>query len=893
MSEKSLKVITELLNEEKWTRAALNSYTINNFRELDTIIEETVKESAEDEVKTLCDEHLTHTKNSIIALYIAGIISLSRQLVDDSNIIMLINIFSDNRKWNIVEYLCERILEFGENKLALRTLSECFENEGYEEKKFAVWERLIKVDYEDADIVRHLAEKREEEDNIESAVDYYKKAIHRYINKKSFANVKEIWHKLIEFCPEDTDFFFHIDRKVAKIISGERSSQLLEDLFSYFTEQENWDKALEILKRIISYDPKNQWARNEIINCFRQKYSHHSHLEDYIRFSNLNQSWRNVNDAISDFEKHISFDAGNFVFHRSWGVGRIKSIQDDVIIIDFSRKRGHQMSLKMAVNALTSLIKDHIWVLKSTWKKEKLRERVKGDVHWTLKTVIRSYNNAASIKQLKAELVPGILTAGEWSSWSTEARKILKTDSAFGNVPDKLDVFVVREIPISFEEKTFNKFKAEKNFFARLTTIQDFLQHANPESEFFEEMFAFLTGFLKAFSTVNETVISSYLIIKSIVKSYPFLNPGFNYSFDDLFSKIENLEETFSAIEDTDIKKQFLLHIKKEEKNWQDLFVRLFPYYLSKFIIDELEAAGAENRIKELIFGIIDNYREKREAFIWIARNIDMETWTAGKGIQYEKILIGMVHLLNITFREIDNRRDVSPNRKINKQIQNYLFKEVNLENFLLKADEESISRLFTLVEDVKDLDASIKIELKHKIIEKFPDFKFYGETETETVSRGLLVTAASYKLKQKELQHIIEVDIPENSKEIGAAIQLGDLSENAEYKAGKERQELLNIAIGKLKDDLEKARIFKVEDVDTAQVSFGTVVDLKNIDSGKNEKYTFLGPWESDPNRNIISYLSPFGNKFWNHEVGEKLEFVINDRQYHYEVVSIEKTTI
>jgi transcription elongation factor GreA len=406
-------------------------------------------------------------------------------------------------------------------------------------------------------------------------------------------------------------------------------------------------------------------------------------------------------------------------------------------------------------------------------------------------------------------------------------------------------------------------------------------------------MFAFLTGFLKAFSTVNETVISSYLIIKSIVKSYPFLNPGFNYSFDDLFSEIENLEETFSAIEDTDIKRQFLLHIKKEEKNWQDLFVRLFPYYLSKFIIDELESAGAENRIKELIFGIIDNYREKREAFIWIARNIDMETWTAEKGIHYEKILIGMVHLLDITFREIDNRRDVSPNRKINKQIQNYLFKEVNLENFLLKADEESISRLFTLVEDVKDLDASIKIELKHKIIEKFPDFKFYGETETETVSRGLLVTAASYKLKQKELQHIIEVDIPENSKEIGAAIQLGDLSENAEYKAGKERQELLNIAIGKLKHELEKARIFKMEDVDTAQVSFGTVVDLKNIDSGKNEKYTFLGPWESDPNRNIISYLSPFGNKFWNHEIGEKLEFVINDRQYHYEVVSIEKTTI
>ncbi len=58
----------------------------------------------------------------------AGIISLSKQLVDDSNLIMLINIFSDNHKWKIVEFLCQRILEYGENKYALRTLADCYEN---------------------------------------------------------------------------------------------------------------------------------------------------------------------------------------------------------------------------------------------------------------------------------------------------------------------------------------------------------------------------------------------------------------------------------------------------------------------------------------------------------------------------------------------------------------------------------------------------------------------------------------------------------------------------------------------------------------------------------------------------------------------------------------------
>ena len=193
MSEEDIvKRVSQLLNEEKWTRATLNNYTINNFKELDVLINELFEEGAEVEAKKTCDEHLKHTKNSIIALYISGIIAISRQQVDDSNIVTLIDIFSDNHKWNIVEYLCNRILEFGENKFALRTLAQCYDNENEEEKKYEIWERLIRVDYEEADIVRRLAEKKEEEGDLETAVDYYKKAIHRYIGKKVFTDRKSV-----------------------------------------------------------------------------------------------------------------------------------------------------------------------------------------------------------------------------------------------------------------------------------------------------------------------------------------------------------------------------------------------------------------------------------------------------------------------------------------------------------------------------------------------------------------------------------------------------------------------------------------------------------------------------------------------------------------------------
>jgi len=891
MSDLLTKEIESHLNEEKWTRATLNSYTINHFKELDDRIEEINEAGVQDEVRSLCDEHLQHTKNSIIALYISGVLSLSRQQIDDTNLVTLISIFVDNHKWNVVEFLCTRILEFGENKFALRTLAESYENENEDDKKYDIWERLIKVDYEEADIVRVLAERKESQKDIESAIEYYKKAIHRYTGKKLFSQVKEIWHKLIEYCPEDIDFLNHVDSKVAKQISPDRASQLLEDLYAHYRDNENWDRAISILKQVLDYDSKNQWARKEIVECYTEKHADHSQLEEYIRLSNLNQNWRNVHEAIEDFEKHISFDAGNYVFHRSWGVGRIASIEDDEITIDFARKRGHVMSLKMAVNALVSLPKDHIWVLRTIWPKDKLHDKLKEDTKWGLKTIIRSLGNAANMKAIKAEVAPGILTPGEWTSWSSEARKILKTDPDFGTFPEKADHYVVRESPITYEEKTFNRFRAEKSFWARVKTTQEYLSNSDPESDYFAEMFDYFAGFLRAYSSVNEVVFACWLLVKNTVSQYPFLNPGIDLSFDALLDQVEDLETVFAAIEDTDLKRDFLEEVKSLEE-WPAVFVRLFPFYMNKYIIDQLVENNQKKMLKNLVETVLMNYREHRAAYVWLVRTMPFE-WFSSYEITVEKILIGMIHLLDITYREIENRRDVGENRKLNRQILNFLFKEKNLETYIEEADEDSAGRIYTLVEDVGALDPSLKIGLKQKVIDRFPNFKFYGVELKETASRRLLVTAKGYEERTRELQHVLEVEVPNNSKEISAALEYGDLRENAEYKAAKEKQEILNATAARLKEEIEKSQIFDPKDVDVSKISFGTTVTLLNNTTGKEELYTILGPWESDPAENIISYLSPFGSALWQKILGENISFVINDREYNYQVKEIKACSL
>lgn len=897
MSEALLKNVQELLNEEKWTRATLSNYSTTQFKELDQILKEAKEKRAYDDLKKLCDEHLSHTKNSIIALYLSGMIALSRQLIDDAALVSLITIFVDNHKWPIVKYLCERILDYGESKYALRMLAECYQNEDNQEAVYGVWERLVKVDYEEADIAKELAEYFEKQGKPEETIDYYKKALHRYVNKKLFINVREIWAKLLELCPEDLDFFLHVQKKVAKNISEDKAALLLQELYQSYKKQKKIDTAIEILKIILTYDERDSLARKELVECVREKYAKHSQLEEYIKLSNLAQSWRNVHEAIADFEKHIAFDTGNFVFHRTWGVGRIAKVVGDEITIDFAKKRGHSMSLKMAVSALQTLAKDHIWVLKATQKKEKLHEKIKDDPAWALKTIIRSFDNSCDMKRIKAELVPGILSTGEWTTWSTKARDILKSDPNFGVNPDKIDEFVVRERPISVEEKLFNQFKAERNFFDRLQTLRDFLNigDTEPDSEYFSEMFNYFAGYLKSYTQVNEQVIASYLFVKDLVGKFPYLNTGLQFNFAELFDEIEDLPGLFNALKDTKLKEEFLHHIKLFVPNWPDIYIQLFPYALSASIINTLKKEGYEHKLIVMVQNVFEKYRDinNREAAVWLFKNVGKEEWFEKTGITFEKQLITLIHILDITYREIENHRETTENRKVNKQVHTMLFKDGVLDEFIDRVDTDTITRIYTLIDDVKDLDPAIKMKLRNRILDKHPNFKFFGSEEKTVITRGLIVTSSKYQEKQRQLQHIMEVEVPANSKEIGFALSLGDLRENAEYKAAKEKQEILNATVAKLKDEIERAQIFDPSTVNTNRVSFGTVVVLHNNAKGIDETYTILGPWESDPDNNIISYLSPFGGSILNRKVGEQFDFSINDTKITYTVKSIEAAEI
>lgn len=892
--------VQDMLKEETWTRATISNYTQNNLKEFANIVEKAHSENCADEIYDICQEHLSHSKDSIIALYICGVLDLQKGSLDNSSLVTLVDIFKNNHKEPIVTYLCESILEDDpNNKFALRTLAEGYRAEG-NEKYWDLYAHIVKIDFEEADLARLLAEHYEEAGDVDLTISYYKKAILRYINNSNYNAIKEVWSKLIQYIPQEIDFFQLLRRKISKQMGDIRTTTLMQELYNWYKDnapakKEYWDVAITILKQNLEVEPKDIWARKEIADCFRGKYKEHSHLEEYIRTSNLTQSYRNVFEAINDFEKHIAFDKGSYVFHRNWGVGRIRKLEGDALTINFGRVVGiKEMKLSMAVTALKPLAKDHIWVLKATMQKEDLIKSVKADKAETLKIIIRSFDNNCDFKRIKAELVPSILTPGEWTSWNSAAKKILETDSSFGVNPNDISMYTVRDGNISPEEKISNEFKAQKQFFARADLLVKFFESDDTDnsSELFAEMYSYFTGYLKNISKVNEQVLASYLLVRSISaidKQFAF---PVKETFAEIYNRIEDPKEIYLLLKDsksTHFKEDFIRCIKLLP-NWNEEYVKLFPIVLKEELLNDLIKEGHVEDVQKLVRTSFEAFKDFRETVLFFFKECQDKDWFNEAGVSYEKQLITLINIIELTFREINNHVNSTENKKINKNATDLLFKTDAIFNYMFANGEDAVKKMYTLIDDISDIDPSYKALARNKILEKYPDFKFRVSEEKKQQSVGLIVTAKKLAEKKAEVDEIQNVLIPKNAAEVADAKAKGDLKENQEYKSAKEEQHFLNLKLTNLQNELNRAVVFDPTTSTTAIISFGTVATLKDNQTGNEETYTILGPWESDPDNNVISYMAPFGDAILNKKVGDVLQFTINEHKYDYTVKNISK---
>jgi transcription elongation factor GreA len=149
-------------------------------------------------------------------------------------------------------------------------------------------------------------------------------------------------------------------------------------------------------------------------------------------------------------------------------------------------------------------------------------------------------------------------------------------------------------------------------------------------------------------------------------------------------------------------------------------------------------------------------------------------------------------------------------------------------------------------------------------------------------------ITREGLEKLRKELKHIKSVERPENIRAIEEARAHGDLSENAEYHAAKERQSFLDGKISELESVIGKAEVIEVEGGPTDRVVFGRTVLLYNVETDEEVSYQLLGPYESDPENGKISVHSPIGRALLGNRVGEEIKVKTPGGIQEFEILEI-----
>jgi transcription elongation GreA/GreB family factor len=285
---------------------------------------------------------------------------------------------------------------------------------------------------------------------------------------------------------------------------------------------------------------------------------------------------------------------------------------------------------------------------------------------------------------------------------------------------------------------------------------------------------------------------------------------------------------------------------------------------------------GKMQQLKETVARLISQHMASSELLLWLAKD---------RNDSFADILGPEVFRAMLTAME----RDQFNERRSNRLRDFILDDQQLLVELIGSADFEVIKDLTRALQLSPSFDDMDKRSLLARIVKSYPAIQVLISGDQTRQEAPLLVSWESLERRKNEYRELVEKKIPANSKEIALARSYGDLSENHEYKAAKEMQKLLMRRKADLETQLVRARGTDYASPRTDVASIGTIVQATDLTTNQPQHFIILGAWDSDPEKDIVSYLSPVAQSLLGHKVGDEVEFEVHSVRHHHRIESIQ----
>lgn len=713
---------------------------------------------------------------------------------------------------------------------------------------------------------------------------------------RDISKVEELWIALQshEGAVEELQTFLNIAQEVAGRGDKDKAAELLLLLKDDLAKAGKHDELFELLRTAVRYSHRVRDVRGELVTQYRRKYGERPGLEAILSRVDLAGEGR-VDEAVAQLDQAFYFQEGDYVFHgRGWGIGRVVECHPEVgeFVIDFARRRGQRMEAGMAMSALERRTEDDLDVLLWT-DKDSVRAMAEADALALLKAALNASGGKLQARDLKSKLAD-VLDKSGWTKFWSKARKLAKDDPTIEVGPAPRSVISFRSEPLSRTDEVEQAIERAHEFTDRLAIAR---RELNAERSGGGEPPSWLAKALelltqnhgkKGTDAQRAAQIELTLFRLEVVAQWPKLLPELEAvdpdtgeprqahevpaviaAFDGLVG--DALPPVLAAISIAEYRRQAIRLAAKllgEQASAALSAVLLDPAPQSwETASAELEAIGRLDLVEHAVEQVLIRPHDYPEALAALTRaRLANGKKEVAAGRSDSELLVKALQVfdqVNLQFKGTQDRRRKMSLKPTVEALRS-LISEKNqrvLKNVIGEGTEGDVRRVLQIVRQSPTLTPTIKRSTEKFVALRFPELLATVATTRRGDDREddvLYSTAEGVRRRERELTEIMEVKMPEITVEIGKALEFGDISENAELDAARERQQRLAEQAKRIQDDLERVRVIQLENVDTDEVRIGTRVVVENLEAHEEETYSILGPWdldEEDPS--IISHLS------------------------------------
>ena len=663
---------------------------------------------------------------------------------------------------------------------------------------------------------------------------------------KNFQEVESEWLLAADQSPEEIDGFVRAAETLDRLGQGDKARSLLELLDEQLQEKQLFDLRLDLLRGAGKRWVKAGTMFETVLGTIDQLYSDRKEqleiLLPAVGLDGERDETPKLWDKVERLRSLLIFETGTVVAMKGKGVGVVTDVNLALqsLKIDFERQKGVSVGFRATSKMLDVLPDGH--VLK---RKHEDAESLKGlKPSLLLREVLQSYDRPLTGADVK-EVVAGVVPTAKWTSWWTSARKHPQV-LASGKGKQTYTWAATGE---DAADAIWDAFEA-----ADLTGRLDHLRRAaNQDPELLQRMVGLLSDEGRHMLSPVSPQLPIGLVVWAVSEKY--LTEGSDFDPRSAIAEVVDLQPVLTKTEAPRARDRVYEIIREVRTDWLEIFSQRFPHetdarclkLLSTHIFEHSDEAR-----EAAIDRVLAQPSKTPAAFSWLADQAsDDEAIRDYRPLRLLKQLL--VALGDEAFSEF--RSKLSPLAESGGTVP----------KILSLLDIKDMREAKSAIERARGLEDYQREPLLTTVHLRFPSLEVVED-------EPLYALPDTYDRKREELRAMLEEEIPVNRKAIETAREMGDLRENFEYKAARQRHEYLASRASELSGQLDRTVVLHIDQVNLDQVRVGTVIELKSLNN-QTRSITMLGPWESDPENGVISHESELAVRLIGKQIGDPFE--------------------